>query len=408
MPNPQPYVVSYSFSGFQANSPGTPLPAPALDNELANIETTVASLVTSVTDIRRSDGALKNGVVTIDALAPAIALMFDDGPTANATLLANAVASASASADSAAASLAAAEALPQSNPAVLLAGAVLADETVIASAPTTDIGAATTARVRIINNVTITSLGTVPGLLRFVRFTGTLTLTHNATSLALVNGVSRVVQPGDQSVFMSDSSGNWRELDVSGTEAPGMVPLGAVLEWYNDTLPTNGLWAWANGSTVSAALVAPKLLAEWGSRFGGDGVTTMGLPDRRNTVGVGKSTMGGAADRGLLNSISSTLKGVVNAVFGADTETLVTANLPAYTPHGTIANGAITISQNANSQNGGSTTGGGSFPCVGTAAATISASQAASSFTGTAQGGASTPFGIAQPSTTVNYIVRIA
>jgi hypothetical protein len=36
MPYPTPYTVSYSFSGFQASNPTTPLPLPALDNELAN------------------------------------------------------------------------------------------------------------------------------------------------------------------------------------------------------------------------------------------------------------------------------------------------------------------------------------------------------------------------------------
>jgi hypothetical protein len=36
MSNPQPYVVTYSFSGFQASNPTTPLPAPQVDNELAN------------------------------------------------------------------------------------------------------------------------------------------------------------------------------------------------------------------------------------------------------------------------------------------------------------------------------------------------------------------------------------
>ena len=68
MADPQPYQISYSFAGFQANSPSTPLPAASLDNELANIQTAISGLVTSVTDVRRSDGALKNGIVTLDAI----------------------------------------------------------------------------------------------------------------------------------------------------------------------------------------------------------------------------------------------------------------------------------------------------------------------------------------------------
>jgi microcystin-dependent protein len=417
MPNPTSYAASYSFSGFQANNPTASLPAPALDNELSNIQTSVKSLVSSVMDVRRSDGTLNNGIVTLDSLSQPIALMFDAGTTANATLLANAVISASASAVSAAASLAAAQALPLTDPAVLFAGAVMANETGLASAATVDIGSAATVRIRIDNNVTISSLGFVPKCLRFVRFTGSLTLTHNAASLALVNGVSRIVSAGDQSVFMSDSSGNWRELDANGVEAPGMVPLGAVLEWYDDVLPTSGLWAWANGSTVSTTLVAPILLARWGARFGGDGITTMGLPDRRETVAVGKFMMGGAADRGLLSSISSALKGVVNAVFGADTVALTAAKIPTITAGGggTIAG---QVSTGVIEGNGVGTTFAGSSANPGSVTVVTPGSLVAGQplVSGTATitstsnntGGTSPTHANLGPSTAVNFIVRIA
>jgi hypothetical protein len=43
-----------------------------------------------------------------------------------------------------------------------------------------------------------------------VRFTGTPTLTHNATSLILPTGANIVVQAGDTAQFTSDASGNWR------------------------------------------------------------------------------------------------------------------------------------------------------------------------------------------------------
>lgn len=72
MADPQPYQISYSFAGFQANSPSTPLPAQVLDIELLNIQSAISGLVTSVTDVRRSDGALKNEIVTLDALHPSV------------------------------------------------------------------------------------------------------------------------------------------------------------------------------------------------------------------------------------------------------------------------------------------------------------------------------------------------
>lgn len=93
MANPTPYTVSYSFSGFQATNPTTPLPAGSLDNELANIVASVAALISALQDVRRSDGALKSGIVTLDSFASGLQLMVD--PT-NGNLVAAAVATAQA------------------------------------------------------------------------------------------------------------------------------------------------------------------------------------------------------------------------------------------------------------------------------------------------------------------------
>lgn len=82
-------------------------------------------------------------------------------------------------------------------------------ETDVASAATTDIGAAATHRVRITGTTTITSFGTSASKLRFVRFAGALTLTHNATSLILPGGVNFTTAANDTAGFASDASGNW-------------------------------------------------------------------------------------------------------------------------------------------------------------------------------------------------------
>src|SRR3979411_2295579 len=89
MAHPSPYAVSYSFSGFQASSPATPLPAQKVDNELANIALAVASVVAAIKDIRRSDGALNSGIVTFDSFEQGLKLLID--PT-NGQLVAAAVA----------------------------------------------------------------------------------------------------------------------------------------------------------------------------------------------------------------------------------------------------------------------------------------------------------------------------
>lgn len=72
MSDPAPYEPSYSFSDYQSNAPSTPLPAPQVDNELLNIAVATDGLVDAVKDVRRSDGALKNGIVTYDSLSASL------------------------------------------------------------------------------------------------------------------------------------------------------------------------------------------------------------------------------------------------------------------------------------------------------------------------------------------------
>lgn len=83
---------------------------------------------------------------------------------------------------------------------------------VVASASTCDIGAAATDRVSITGTTTITSFGTDIDAIRFVSFTGALTLTHNATSLILPTGANITTAAGDCAIFSSDASGYWRCL----------------------------------------------------------------------------------------------------------------------------------------------------------------------------------------------------
>jgi hypothetical protein len=80
----------------------------------------------------------------------------------------------------------------------------------IASATTTDIGAATAEFVDVTGTTTITGLGTIAaGIVRAVRFTGALTLTHNGTSLILPGGANITTAANDTAIFRSLGSGNW-------------------------------------------------------------------------------------------------------------------------------------------------------------------------------------------------------
>jgi len=52
MAEPQPYEIQYNFAGFQASNPSTPLPAPALDNELENIELALGETQEALSQLR--------------------------------------------------------------------------------------------------------------------------------------------------------------------------------------------------------------------------------------------------------------------------------------------------------------------------------------------------------------------
>lgn len=80
----------------------------------------------------------------------------------------------------------------------------------VPSAATCDIGAALSPKVRITGSVTITSLGGSENCLRIVLFAAAVTLTHHATSLILPGNANIVTAAGDQAIFVSDASDNWR------------------------------------------------------------------------------------------------------------------------------------------------------------------------------------------------------
>lgn len=98
----------------------------------------------------------------------------------------------------------------------------------IASASTTDLGAVAGSFHDITGSTTVTGLGTVSaGIHKWVKYEGAIPLVHNSTSLILLGGANRTVASGDTSLFISEGSGNWRELayfKVSGLPIIGDLP----------------------------------------------------------------------------------------------------------------------------------------------------------------------------------------
>lgn len=114
----------------------------------------------------------------------------------------------------------------------------------VASAATTNVGAAASNYVRITGTTTITALDTVAsGIWRDVVFGGAMTLTHNATTLILPGGANVATAAGDTAIFFSEGSGNWRCVSFTRASALEML-LGKHSVWVpasaTTTRTTNG------------------------------------------------------------------------------------------------------------------------------------------------------------------------
>ncbi|MET4390858.1 microcystin-dependent protein [Bradyrhizobium sp. F1.4.3] len=195
-------------------------------------------------------------------------------------------------------------------------------------------------------------------------------------------------------------------------KGPGMAPIGSAIVWHSDTLPPTdeGMWVWCNGATYNKADFPTAYM-----RLGGTNGTTFTVPNYQEVVLVGKSGMGGAAAPGLLASIASNLKGVLNGVFGSDTVTLTASQIPTITSNGSMtgtASGSISGSASnvilGGTAGGGGVGGGGNFGLAGSASVSGSFSGSASvsgSVSSTNTGGQA--HSNVQPSRVVNWIIRL-
>lgn len=86
MPYPVIYDRAYSFTGWQSNNPTKPLPGAQVDAELDNVAESVNGAIGALADVRRADGALKDGIVTPESLDPDFYAAISNGllpPTAD-------------------------------------------------------------------------------------------------------------------------------------------------------------------------------------------------------------------------------------------------------------------------------------------------------------------------------------
>ena len=94
----------------------------------------------------------------------------------------------------------------------------------IASAATTNLATATSNYVIVSGTTPITAFGTIAqGAERVVRFSGVLTLTHNATTMILLSGANITTAVGDIATFVSEGAGNWRMTDYVREDGTALV-----------------------------------------------------------------------------------------------------------------------------------------------------------------------------------------
>ena len=121
--------------------------------------------------------------------------------------------------------------------------------------------------------------------------------------------------------------------------APGTIPVGTLL-CYGQTVPIASY---------------PALAAVLGTTYGGDGVTTFGLPDKRGRASAGKDDMGGTAAGRLTYGGSGITGTTLGASGGAETYTLTVGNLAVHNHTAGVATHNHTLHDPQHNHTGGDT-----------------------------------------------------
>jgi hypothetical protein len=223
MAQPTAYNRVFSFTNFATDAPADPLPGTQVDAELNAVKQTLDETLTNLALLQRDDGRLANETVGRDQLTASIQLGFE-APTPWETGVSYAVSDTvfqggrfyecetAHIAGVFATDLGAGKwtLLADFTTITATLGELEAASEVVASASTTDIGAATTFRVIVTGTATISALGTAANKVRFVRFTDAATITHSSPTLILPGAENLTTADGDHAIFVSDGSGNWR------------------------------------------------------------------------------------------------------------------------------------------------------------------------------------------------------
>ncbi len=243
-----------------------------------------------------------------------------------------------------------------------------------------------------------------------------ITFTSDASTGVYLPGSDKIglAAGGDAALVM--------DMNRAGTGQDGSIlqygngaipnPVGMVQDFAGSTAPTG--WFLCYGQAVSRTSY-PELFTVIGTTYGvGDGSSTFNLPDLRGRVVAGKDDMGGTSASRLTATYFGTSAAVLGASGGVQSQTLITANLPAYTPSGSVnindpshshtSNDAGAKNTQANGFSG-SGSSGNIWVLLSSSATSSNTTGITASFSGDAQGGSSSSFAVVPPALILNKII---
>ncbi|MCV9940896.1 tail fiber protein [Boseaceae bacterium BT-24-1] len=145
---------------------------------------------------------------------------------------------------------------------------------------------------------------------------------------AAVGSVGVVIAQGSRQIFYSSGTEIYRANTFNET------PTGTIADFGGPNIPAG--WLLCDGSAISRTTYAPlfTVIGTWWG--GGNGTTTFNIPDLRGRVKAGRDDMGGST-AGRLTSAGSGISGItLGTAGGAQNITLTYAELPVFTPTGTV------------------------------------------------------------------------
>lgn len=217
----------------------------------------------------------------------------------------------------------------------------------IASATTTDLGAANSNFVQITGTTTITSFGTTTDRNHiWIYFGGALTLTHNATSLILPGAADITTAAGDrcEAIRLGSGNGNW--MIVNYQRASGLPLVSPSTTGYETG---DGMWTFRSSARSGFLMCEGQSLGDTGSGADLEGSTYQDLysffwDNLANTEAPVSTGRGVSALADFVAGKTITIPDVRNQLpvgagstytigdtSGADEVTLAEANIPAHT-----------------------------------------------------------------------------